>query len=173
MKLYSSIAPGSLELECCFLNAPQSSIHLRGAIAALSSSKSLMSDMGKLGRKSMLSRHIRWSAATQTSLFRVLGWRALQVLQDFIDLSNKNFQCRHTLRSAGRMEKHADTNLHIQTNVCERQRGHLSHRHWKLFVRIRLLFKLPPSPSRCTTTTRTRRQVVTKGIPVTYEVTGM
>ena len=43
-------------LRCCFSNAPQSSIHLRGAIAVLSRSKTLMSDMGKLGRKRVLSR---------------------------------------------------------------------------------------------------------------------
>ena len=36
------------------------------------------------------------------------------------------------------MEKHADTDLHIQAHVCERhgQRGHLSHHPRKLFVRI-------------------------------------
>ena len=65
---------------CCFSNAQQSSIHLWGAIALLSSSKSLMSDMGKLGRKRVLSRHTRWSAATQTTRCRVLHWKALQVL---------------------------------------------------------------------------------------------
>ena len=70
-------APKSLR--CFFLNALQSSTHLWGAIADLSSSKSLMSDMGKLGRKRVLSRHTRWSAATQTTRCRVLSWRALQV----------------------------------------------------------------------------------------------
>jgi hypothetical protein len=34
------------------------------------------------------------------------------------------------------MEKHADTNLHIQTNVCERQRDHLSLRHRNSFVDV-------------------------------------
>ena len=32
-------------------------------------------------------------------------------------------------QNIGRMETHADTDLYIQANVCERQRGHLSHRH--------------------------------------------
>ena len=33
-------------------------------------------------------------------------------------------------QNIGRMEKQADTNLHIQGNVYERQCGHLSHCHW-------------------------------------------
>ena len=57
----------------CRTYASQSSIHLlRGPIAAFSISKSLMSDMEKLGRKRTLSKHTRWSAATQTTRCRVL-----------------------------------------------------------------------------------------------------
>ena len=41
----------SSSLECCFWSAPQSLIHLRGAVAARSSSKLLISGMGKLGEK--------------------------------------------------------------------------------------------------------------------------
>ena len=40
------------------------------------------------------------------------------------------------------MEKHADTDLHIQAHVCEcrSQRGHLSHHQRKLFVaRVKLV----------------------------------
>ena len=54
--------------------------HLRGAIAAFSSSKLLMSGMGKLGRNSAFSLITRRSAASQTTRCRVLDWRALQVL---------------------------------------------------------------------------------------------
>ena len=123
-----SFVPGILR--CRFSNAPQSSIHLVGARAAFSSSKLLMSDMGKLGRKRVFSRHTRWSAATQTARCRVIRWKALQVLiirlprfeQRKIVISTYLTQ-RHNI---GRIETHADTDLHIQANVCERQR---SHRH--------------------------------------------
>ena len=132
-----NVVPGSLR--CCFSKAPQSSIHLWGAIALLSSSKSLMSDMGKLGRKRVLSMHTRWSAATQTTRFRVLNWRALQVLitmlywfeQRKLLMSTYLTQCQNI----GRMQKHADTDLYIQANLCERQWGHLSHRQ-KFVTRI-------------------------------------
>ena len=67
-------------LKFCFWNALHSSIHLRGAIAARSSSKTLISGMGKLGRKRVFSRHIRWSTVTQTIRFRVASSRVLQVL---------------------------------------------------------------------------------------------
>ena len=33
-------------------------------------------------------------------------------------------------QNIGRMEKHADTYLHIQTNICERRRSHFSHTHY-------------------------------------------
>jgi len=71
-------APGSLRSP--FSSLRQNSIHLRGPIAAISSSKSPISDMGKLGRKRALSIHIRKSAASQTTRRRVQRSRALQVL---------------------------------------------------------------------------------------------
>ena len=109
-----SIASRSL-MRCCFSNAPQSSIHLRGAIAAFSSSKSLISDMGKLGRKRVLSRHTRWSAATQTTRCRVVGWRALHVLIILHWFEQWKFpMSRHTLRSA----KISDGWRNMQIPIC-------------------------------------------------------
>ena len=74
-----SIASESGSPGSCFLNAPKSPIHLCGAVAACSSSKSLISGMGKLGRKRVLSRHTRWSAVTQTTRCRVVSSKALQI----------------------------------------------------------------------------------------------
>ena len=84
-------------------------------IAAFSISKILMSDIGKLRRKMALSRHTRWSAASQTTLCCVQGWRALQVLIMYLtDLSNEDFWRRHTLRSA----KISDGWRHMQIMIC-------------------------------------------------------
>ena len=79
----------SVKVGSSFWSAPQSSIHLRGPIAARSISRSLISGMGKPGRKRLLSRHTRWKTATQTIRWREASSRALQVLTCFKQTQKK------------------------------------------------------------------------------------
>jgi hypothetical protein len=60
--------------------------------------------------------------------FTSLDETSLIEQQNFLMMSTYHTQCQNI----GRIEKHADTDLHIQANVCERHYGHLSHRLLKI-----------------------------------------
>jgi hypothetical protein len=113
---------GSVSLGFRLLNAPQRSIHLRGAIAACSSSKSLISGMGKLGRKRVLLRQTRWRASIQTTRRRVISAKALQVFACSTKRSNVELWLMTYLTQRQYiiwMKKCANCDLYIQWNIRE------------------------------------------------------
>ena len=127
-------APGSLR--CCFSNMPQSSIHRRGPIAAFSISKSLISDTGKLEG---IVKAYSMKRSHPNQLLPCASLKSFTSLDNNKSLiGTTKFRNVDIPYAAPKYRMDADTDLHIQANVCERQHcGHLrrfSHRYRNWFV---------------------------------------